>query len=156
MLHPKKTLISRAILLVLACFMLGACASSPMKSLTETYDSAKTKLLGVIKSEPANDRQKKSKQKSVKVSSLSDNKTVQSRPRKPVKSSGRKDAYGKQIVRQVQKKLIALGYHINQADGKYTAGTEAAIQDFQLDNDLNVDGKPSVSLLRIINSRLGQ
>ncbi len=58
------------------------------------------------------------------------------------------------LVRETQEKLLKLGYDVGTPDGRYGAKTEVAIQDFQLDNDLGIDGKPSVSLLRVINSRL--
>ena len=58
------------------------------------------------------------------------------------------------LVRETQEKLLQLGYDVGTPDGRYGAKTEAAIQDFQLDNDLGIDGKPSASLLRVINARL--
>ncbi len=62
--------------------------------------------------------------------------------------------YSKSTVQQIQEKLNQLGYDTGEANGEYSANTEVAIQDFQLENDLTVNGKPSVSLLRVINSKL--
>lgn len=58
------------------------------------------------------------------------------------------------LVTQTQEKLKKLGYNVGTVDGKFGAKTEAAIQDFQLDNDLEITGKPSTSLLRVINAKL--
>lgn len=62
--------------------------------------------------------------------------------------------YEVDMVRETQLKLQMLGYDIGKLDGRYGGKTEAAIQDFQLDNDLSIDGVPSISLLRLIDAKL--
>jgi len=57
------------------------------------------------------------------------------------------------LVTQIQEKLTALGYNPGEINGKTNTKTEAAIQDFQLDNDLVIDGRPSKSLLRLISEK---
>ena len=44
-------------------------------------------------------------------------------------------------VRSVQARLQALGYYYGALDGKYGAGTEAAVYQFQLRNNIKADGK---------------
>lgn len=57
------------------------------------------------------------------------------------------------IVKEIQEKLSSLGYKPGKATGTINTKTESAIQDFQLDNDMVIDGKPSKSLLRALNSQ---
>ncbi len=52
------------------------------------------------------------------------------------------------LLMQIEQRLAELGYNPGPVDGRATARTEAAIQDFQLDNDLKIDGKPTESLLK--------
>lgn len=56
------------------------------------------------------------------------------------------------MVKEIQEKLNSLGYKPGKATGIINTKTESAIQDFQLDNDMVIDGKPSKSLLRALNS----
>lgn len=60
---------------------------------------------------------------------------------------------GDTLVTQIQEKLAALGYNPGKINGETNTKTEAAIQDFQLDNDLVIDGRPSKSLLRLISEK---
>ena len=60
----------------------------------------------------------------------------------------------KPLLLEVQEKLTTLGYYSGAADGKRDSRTEAAIQDFQLDNDLRINGRPSKSLLKRIDEAL--
>lgn len=55
------------------------------------------------------------------------------------------------LTGQIQERLLELGYKPGRITGKPNSRTEAAIQDFQLDNDLRVDGRVSVSLLETLN-----
>lgn len=57
------------------------------------------------------------------------------------------------MVKKIQEKLSSLGYKPGNATGTVNTKTESAIQDFQLDNDMVIDGKPSKSLLRALNSQ---
>ncbi|HBR98368.1 MAG TPA: hypothetical protein DD979_13480 [Gammaproteobacteria bacterium] len=82
--------------------------------------------------------------------------TVIKTSQKSSMSGSSRGGYSQDLVKTVQTKLNTLGYQSGEPDGVYTAATETAIQDFQLDNDLAVDGKPSVSLLRVINSQIAQ
>ena len=63
-------------------------------------------------------------------------------PAKPVK---------KPLLVDVQEKLRTMGYYSGPISGKLDSRTEAAIQDFQLDNDLRINGRPTKSLLTEIN-----
>lgn len=58
------------------------------------------------------------------------------------------------LAGQIQEKLTELGYKPGRITGKSNSRTEAAIQDFQLDNDLRVDGRVSVTLLETLNAAL--
>ncbi len=58
------------------------------------------------------------------------------------------------LAGQIQEKLTQLGYKPGRITGKSNSRTEAAIQDFQLDNDLRVDGRMSVTLLETLNAAL--
>lgn len=51
----------------------------------------------------------------------------------------RRDSYG-DSVRNLQTKLKSLGYYSGNVDGKYGAGTEAAVRAFQSAKNLRVDG----------------
>lgn len=68
-------------------------------------------------------------------------------------SGGEPKSTNQTLIKEIQTKLKKLGY-VSTISGKFDAKTEAAIQDFQLDNDLNIDGKPSQSLLQVINAQL--
>jgi hypothetical protein len=52
-------------------------------------------------------------------------------------------AYDQAMVRDIQTMLNELGYNAGQPDGIYGPGTRSAIQAFQHDRGLPVDGKPS-------------
>lgn len=54
------------------------------------------------------------------------------------------------MLLQIEQRLFELGYNPGTVDGQLSARTEAAIQDFQLDNDLKIDGKPSQQLLETL------
>lgn len=60
----------------------------------------------------------------------------------------------KPLLVDVQEKLRILGYYTGPISGKLDSRSEAAIQDFQLDNDLRIDGRASASLLREIDKAL--
>lgn len=60
----------------------------------------------------------------------------------------------KPLLVEVQEKLMTLGYKPGSTNGKLDARTEAAIQDFQLDHDLRINGRPSKSLLQAIDRAL--
>lgn len=61
----------------------------------------------------------------------------------------------KPLLVEVQEKLRTLGYYKGPISGKLDSRSEAAIQDFQLDNDLRIDGRPTPTLLQQINKTLG-
>lgn len=67
-------------------------------------------------------------------------------------SEGKKE---KPLLVEVQEKLTTLGYDPGTTDGKLNARTEAAIQDFQLDHDMRINGRPSKALLQAIDKALG-
>lgn len=58
------------------------------------------------------------------------------------------------LTGQIQAKLIELGYKPGRITGKLNSRTEAAIQDFQLDNDLRIDGRATEDLLHILTVTL--
>jgi len=60
----------------------------------------------------------------------------------------------KPLLVDVQEKLRILGYYSGPISGKLDSRSEAAIQDFQLDNDLRINGRPSGSLLQKIDKVL--
>lgn len=60
------------------------------------------------------------------------------------------------LTGQIQERLKKLGYKPGRITGKPNSRTEAAIQDFQLDNDLRVDGRVSVKLLEALNSAIAE
>ena len=53
-----------------------------------------------------------------------------------------------ETVRAIQQKLNEIGYNAGPADGLIGRGTRSAIQAFQRDNDLVVDGNPTAALLQ--------
>ena len=55
-------------------------------------------------------------------------------------------AYSNELVYNIQTGLLQLGYNPGPADGVYGRGTGTAIQTYQNDNGLLVDGKPSPQL----------
>ena len=59
-----------------------------------------------------------------------------------------------QLVTSIQESLNSLGYSAGPANGRLGAKTEAAIQDFQLDSGLRIDGKPTQELLDLINEKV--
>jgi peptidoglycan hydrolase-like protein with peptidoglycan-binding domain len=61
---------------------------------------------------------------------------------KPVSPS-----YDKSQVREIQQGLNSLGYNAGTPDGLYGNGTRKAIEAFQKDHGIVIDGKPSTSLL---------
>ena len=59
-----------------------------------------------------------------------------------------------QLVMSIQESLTSLGYTTGPANGRLGAKTEAAIQDFQLDSGLRIDGKPTPELLDRIKAKI--
>ena len=59
-----------------------------------------------------------------------------------------------QLVTSIQESLNTLGYSTGPVNGRLGAKTEAAIQDFQLDSGLRIDGKPTKELLDLINEKV--
>ncbi len=55
-----------------------------------------------------------------------------------------------QRISEIQTKLAKLGYFTGKADGNFNAATEAAIQDYQLDNGLRIDGRPTEKLREML------
>ena len=63
-------------------------------------------------------------------------------------------AANESLTGQIQERLKQLGYKPGPVTGKPNSRTEAAIQDFQLDKDLRVDGRVSVKLLESLNNAI--
>ncbi|MBQ9196823.1 MAG: peptidoglycan-binding protein [Clostridia bacterium] len=55
-------------------------------------------------------------------------------------------------VRQMQQRLMELGYYSGQADGQYGAGTKAAVEAFQRQHGLDADGIAGESTLTLLYS----
>jgi len=66
-------------------------------------------------------------------------------------SSGGRD---QALVLEIEETLDKMGYEPGEVDGKFDPKTEAAIQDFQLDNGLDIDGKPTRPLLEKMKATL--
>lgn len=60
----------------------------------------------------------------------------------------------KPLLVEVQEKLRTLGYYSGPISGRLDSRSEAAIQDFQLDKDLRIDGRPTSTLLEEIDKAL--
>jgi len=61
-----------------------------------------------------------------------------------------KDGSEGSSVKKLQQKLKQLGYYTGSVDGKYGAGTEAAVSAFQRANKLTVDGKAGPTTQRLL------
>lgn len=61
----------------------------------------------------------------------------------------------KDLILKIQTALNQLGYPAGKADGVLGKQTIKAIQHFQVDNEIAVDGKPSYLLLDILLKKLG-
>lgn len=59
------------------------------------------------------------------------------------------------LVADIEQGLATLGYDPGVIDDKKDARTEAAIQDFQLDQNLRIDGRATEKLLAAVNRELG-
>jgi|GEM_PF-2187670 len=70
----------------------------------------------------------------------------------PASSSKTAAAYDPTLVKQIQQGLNRLGFNTGTPDGIYGPGTRKAIEAFQKDQQLAVDGQPSEALLATINS----
>lgn len=55
-----------------------------------------------------------------------------------------------QLLVSIQESLAELGYAPGRTDGIMDSQSEAAIQDFQLDNDMRINGRPSTELLQTL------
>jgi len=66
-----------------------------------------------------------------------------------------KRSSGKPLLVELQEKLRKLDYYSGPISGKLDSRTEAAIQDFQLDNDLRIDGRPTEALLLKVDEAIG-
>jgi len=116
-------------------FIMSGCASTG-----EFVATAKTMGAGVIGTVKKTFQKKQDEEQIVTTPPRSN--AVQKTPTRNVT-----------LIRDIQVKLQQLGYGAAPT-GAFDAKTEAAIQDFQLDHDLGIDGKPSQSLLRMINAQL--
>lgn len=56
------------------------------------------------------------------------------------------------VLVQIQTLLKAQGYYNGDISGDFTASTEAAIQDYQLDKGLRIDGRPTKKLLAALEA----
>ena len=67
-------------------------------------------------------------------------------------SGGKYSEFGStgEAVRKLQNRLDALGYKPGYTDGKFGAGTEAAVMAFQANNNLTVDGKAGPATQRVL------
>jgi len=61
---------------------------------------------------------------------------------------------GTSLIYRIQTSLSEAGYRPGRANGRLTLGTEAAIQNFQLDHDLRINGRPSEALLESIQAEV--
>jgi len=62
----------------------------------------------------------------------------------------------KPLLVDIQEKLRTLGYYSGPISGRLDSRSEAAIQDFQLDKNLRIDGRPTAALLQKIDEALAQ
>ena len=60
------------------------------------------------------------------------------------------------LVADIQRDLGKLGYAAGAADGKMGPATDDAIRRYQADNNLLVDGRPSVELRKHLEAKLGK
>lgn len=60
----------------------------------------------------------------------------------------------KNSIINIQEKLRTLGYYSGPISGTLDARSEAAIQDFQLDKNLKIDGRPTPSLIEQIDKAI--
>ncbi len=136
-------------------YALTGCGST-MEGLGDDFKSLSAKIGTAVKSGKSKKEPSSSDEpKLIKTNSKSNPNKAGSDLAKAINTQSEvRKGYSKNMVQQVQEKLNTLGYDAGDANGSYSASTEAAIQDFQLDNDLAVDGRPSISLLRVINTRL--
>lgn len=58
------------------------------------------------------------------------------------------------LLRQIQEALAELGYDPGEPDGERRPQTQAAIEQFQTEMDIEVTGEPSVELLTLMIERL--
>jgi len=65
-------------------------------------------------------------------------------------------ANGPTIEEEIESGLTTLGYNPGIPDGIMDARSELAIQEFQLDNNLTIDGKASTELLHHIQLLLNK
>ncbi len=119
--------------------LLVACASVLIASCASTLDGIKTDIGGVLNKTPLGGDE------------ASQNLVEPADAAEPVETqlSARQS-----MISSIQENLIALGYSPGPADGNLTAKTEAAIQDFQLDYDLRIDGQPSAEILELSSSKV--
>ena len=59
-------------------------------------------------------------------------------------------------VKELQSKLVQLGYGVGTADGKFGSKTEAAIRSFQKDHGLRVDGLAGTQTIKELKRLTGQ
>lgn len=73
----------------------------------------------------------------------------------PPAVTGMQVAQGSSTVLDIQRELNRLGYNAGPVDGVMGARTRAAIQAYQRDHDLLVDGQPTASLLSHVRDTAG-
>lgn len=116
--------------------LIGGCLTLLLTSCASTLDGVKTDLGGVLdKTRFGNQEQ------TVEPAQIN--------PTEPTPVSAEQS-----MITSIQENLTALGYSPGPADGNLTSKTEAAIQDFQLDNDLRIDGRPSPKILELTTNKL--
>ena len=57
-------------------------------------------------------------------------------------------------IKSMQKMLNILGYSVDREDGYFSVNTQAALQQFETDNHLNVDGEYSQSDKQMLVARM--
>ncbi len=67
-------------------------------------------------------------------------------------STASTDDAGDSLVADIERGLRELGYSPGTVDGYLDIRTEAAIQDFQLDHDLRIDGRATPELLKALEA----
>ena len=79
---------------------------------------------------------------------------VQTRIPNPYQSASPAPVDGPILEKEIESGLTNLGYNSGTPDGLMDVRSEMAIQEFQLDNNLTIDGKVSTALLDQIRLQL--
>ena len=131
---------SALVSLFLALLLLHLAAPSTKAGfLDSVLNSAKQAAEKIVNTPTSDDSGDQTKEKS----------QPEQQSASPAKSTPTYDAT---LIRQIQQGLNRLGYNTGTPDGLYGPGTRKAIETFQKNQQLAVDGKPSKALLAKINA----